>query len=181
MPNELKEIKQMRKSLGLTQSELAKNANVSQSLIAKIEAGIIDPTYSKTKRIFETLDILAKKKEVKAFEIMHKKIISLNPDDSIKDAIAKMKKYEISQVPIIDNGNAVGFVSEALILDALIQQKGEKVEDIMQEAPPVVSKDADVKLISNLLRFSPFVLISEKGNLKGVITKADVLRNMYKR
>ena len=60
MPYELSEIKKIRKNLGLTQTDLSKRANVSQSLIAKIEAGKIDPTFTKTKKIFETLNDLEK-------------------------------------------------------------------------------------------------------------------------
>ncbi|MFQ5647816.1 MAG: helix-turn-helix transcriptional regulator, partial [Candidatus Aenigmatarchaeota archaeon] len=41
---EITEIRKIRKKLGLTQSQLAQEARVSQSLIAKIEAGKLDPT-----------------------------------------------------------------------------------------------------------------------------------------
>ena len=181
MPYELDEIKKIRKNFGLTQSELARLADVSQSLIAKIESGIIDPTYSKTMKIFAALDSLSTKKELKALNIMKTGIISLRPDDNTKNAIRKMKKYEISQMPVIENTKAVGFISEAIILDALMQQKGEKVGDIMQDNPPIVSKQANISLISSLLKSYPLVLISDKGKLKGVITKSDVLRNVYKK
>ena len=46
---ELNEISRLRKQLGLTQAELAKLSGVSQSLIAKLEAGKIEPSYSKAK------------------------------------------------------------------------------------------------------------------------------------
>lgn len=180
MAYELDEIKKIRKGSGLTQSELAKIAGVSQSLIAKTEAGLIDPAYSKMKKIFDALDAISKEKELKAFEIMNKNIIALSPFDSIKNAIKKMKKYEISQMPVIENNKAVGFVSESIVLDSLIQQKGKIVSDIMEDSPPIFSMDASITLVSNLLRSYPIVLISEKGKLKGVITKADVLRKIYK-
>ena len=63
MPAELNEIKIIRKKYGLTQSKLANIANVSQSLIAKIESGRIDPTYSNAQKIFSALDTLRKDKE----------------------------------------------------------------------------------------------------------------------
>lgn len=52
----LDEIAKRRKLLGLTQKQLAKIAGVSQSFIAKIESGKIDPSYSKAKAIFDTLE-----------------------------------------------------------------------------------------------------------------------------
>ena len=78
MISELSQIKRVRKSFGLTQAELARHAGVSQSLIAKVESGRIDPTYTKTKKIFETLNSLEKQKEVKAGDIMAKKIVGIN-------------------------------------------------------------------------------------------------------
>ena len=51
----LSEIKRLRKKLEINQKELAVRAGVSQSLIAKIEAGKIEPTYSKACGILETL------------------------------------------------------------------------------------------------------------------------------
>ena len=179
MPYELSEIKKIRKSLGLTQTDLAKRANVSQSLIAKIESGKIDPTFTKTKRIFETLTDLEKKEEVKAEELMNKKIISVTPNNDIKESINKMKKFGISQMPVIDDHKVIGLVSESTLLDALISEKGKKVSDIMEETPPIVSKTASVQIISNLLKYYPMVLVSESGKLIGLITKADLLGKLY--
>ncbi len=180
MPYELSEIKKIRKSLGLTQTELAKKANVSQSLIAKIESGKIDPTFTKTKRIFDTLSFLEKKEEIKAEELMNKKVISVGPGENIRESVNKMKKYGISQMPVIEQDNVIGMVSESTLLDALMGGKSKKIMDIMEETPPTVSKTASIKVISNLLHHYPVVLVSEGGKLAGLITKADLLARLYK-
>lgn len=180
MPYELEEIKKIRKSLGLTQTELAKRANVSQSIIAKIESGKIDPTLSKTKKIFEALSYFEKKHEIKANDIMNKKIISIKSDENIKDAINMMKKYNISQMPVVEDDKAIGLISESTLLDALMQGKGKNVNEIMEESPPIVSKQSSVQVISNLLKHYPMVLVSEEGKLVGLITKADLLGKLYK-
>ena len=180
MQYELNEIKKIRKNLGLTQTELAKMANVSQSIIAKIESGKIDPTFTKTKKIFETLDDLENKEEIKADELMNKKIVSLTSNDNIKDSVRKMKKFGISQMPVIDGHKIIGLVSESTLLDALISKKGKRIDEIMEETPPIVSKKASIKVVSNLLRHYPAVLVSESGKLIGLITKADLLSKLYK-
>ena len=72
---ELNEIRKIRKKIGITQTGLANRAGVSQSLIAKIESGRIDPTYTKTKKIFAALSDLEKKEEIKAEQLMNSKIV----------------------------------------------------------------------------------------------------------
>ncbi|MCG2719055.1 MAG: CBS domain-containing protein, partial [Nanoarchaeota archaeon] len=178
----LEEIKIRRNKIGLTQTQLARLAGVSQSLIAKIESKKIDPTFSKTKSIFETLDRLEQEKSIKAKEIMNKKIISVKTKDSVKQAIQTMRKHEISQIPVIDK-HVKGVISESSILDQLEQGKDireVKVAEVMSDSPPVISEDSDINLITNMLKYNSIILISKYGKLTGVITKADILRKIYK-
>ena len=174
MVYDIEEIKVVRKKFGLTQSELAKKSGVSQSLIAKIESGKIDPTYTKVRKIFAFLDSLQEKNEIKAEEIMRKTLISVKPSESIKDAIVKMKKHGISQIPVID-GVCVGLVSEGVILESVLQNKGENISDVMTDAPPTVALNTSINVISELLSHVPLIVVSDKGRIKGVITKSDIL------
>lgn len=180
MTYELEEVKKIRKKLGMTQTELANRAGVSQSLIAKIESGRIDPTYTKTRKIFAALSELEKKEEIKAEQLMTGRILSISPSASIKEAIARMKKFQISQLPVIENHKSIGLVSESTILDALLNSKGRQVKDVMQESPPIVSKTTSIQVISNLLKHYPMVLVSEEGSLVGLVTKSDLLGKLYK-
>lgn len=179
MPYELDEIKKIRKHIGLTQTELAKKANVSQSLIAKIESGRLDPTYSNAMKIFQALGDLEKKQEIRAFQIMNDRIISAKPDEPIKSAVEKMKKYKISQLPVVDDHKAVGLVSESILLDAILNLKDSSVSSIMREAPPVISRESSINVVSSLLKHYPIVLVSENGKLVGLITKSDLLTKIY--
>jgi len=185
MPFELDEIKKIRKRFGLTQTDLSKKANVSQSLIAKIESNHIDPTFTKVKKIFNVLDELKNKNELKAKDIMTKKIICVKPSDKIPTAINLMRKHEISQIPVMVNNNIIGLVSENNILESISEEGTEKirkiiVRDIMHECPPVVSKETSSSVLSGLLKYYPIVIVVDKGRPKGVITKSDMLRTFYK-
>ena len=62
----------------------------------------------------------------------------------------------------------------------MISKKGKRIDEIMEETPPIVSKKASIKVVSNLLRHYPAVLVSESGKLIGLITKADLLGMLYK-
>ena len=178
MISEIKDIKKIRKKIGLTQYDLAVKSGVSQSLITKIESGKLDPTFSKAKKIMDTLNKSSEHEEIKAEQIMQKKIISLAPDQDLIKAISCMKKYEISQLPILIDNKVIGYVSDSIILDSILKDKNMKVKDIMQDPPPIVSKNTSVSVITGILKFYPFILVSKKGIIKGIITKADVLNRI---
>ncbi len=178
---ELNEIKLIRKKLSMTQSELAKLSGVSQSLIAKVEAGKLDPTFTKARKIFDAINVVSKKNEMAASELMQKRIISAKPDESIKTVIGRMKQYRISQLPVIEGNNDLGLISESTILDAILEGKHEKkADDVMIEAPPIVDRKSSSTLVSELLKFYQLVLVSEKGMLVGLITKSDILQKVYR-
>ena len=180
MEYDIKEIKEIRRKFNLTQADLAKKAGVSQSLIAKVEAGRLDPTYSNAKKIFNALDELTRKQETKVEEIMVKKVVSVSPENDIAEIVKKMRKHEISQVPVIDKEKLIGYISEADVLDAFTRGKKDiKAKDIMKDSPPTITKDASMNVASDLLKFYPIIIVVQKGKLLGVITKADILRKVY--
>jgi predicted transcriptional regulator len=177
---EIDDIKRVRKRLGMTQLDLARQASVSQSLIAKIEARRLDPTYTKVKQIFRVLEDLERKDEVSASEIMNPKVISISAGASVKEAVILMKKHQISQLPVLEQGHTVGLLSESAILDALMEGKAKIVSDIMIDAPPLVPKNARIDMVSSLLRHCPMVVVAEQGKVVGVITKSDLIGKAYK-
>ena len=180
--DELIELKKLRKKLSLTQNELAKRANVSQSLIAKIESGNIDPGYQNAKKLFETLSVLDKKNQLTARELMYRKIISIKDSNTLKEAITTMRKHNISQMPVMKTNRIVGYISESILLNKLIEGESQslKVGDIMETAPPILPPNTSQGVIANILQHFPFVLIEEKGELLGIVTKADLLKVIYK-
>lgn len=178
---ELNEIKEIRKKYGLTQSELAKLADVSQSLIAKIESSRIDPTYTKIRKIFDAIDSLNEKKELKAKDVLNRNIYFLTPKDSLRDAINVMKKHEISQLPVFENKQIIGLISEADILESIMNKKNpeSRVKELMRNAPPIISKEASINVVGSLLRYYPLVIVNDNGKTIGLITKSDMLRKVY--
>jgi predicted transcriptional regulator len=178
----LDEIARKRKMLGLTQKRLAGLAGVSQSLIAKIESEKIEPSYMKVKAIFDSLERLETSIDFRAKEIIHDEVVSVQKDATVSTAVQLMMKYGYSQLPVLDGEHAVGSVSEKTILSQVLSGKELKnvsalsVGDIMNESFPQVGEDAPLSLISGLLQVYSAVLISSKGKVVGIVTKADLLK-----
>lgn len=176
------EISKKRKMLGLTQNELAKLAGVSQSLIAKLESGRIDPSYTKVKTIFDVINKLELKNKIKADRINYNKVVSVQEKQLVSEAVVLMKKYGYSQLPVLNNRQVVGSISEKTILSQILagnfldQISELPIKEVMEESLPQVNEDAPLSLISSLLQVYPAVLISTKGNVVGIITKADFLK-----
>ncbi|NTV23959.1 MAG: CBS domain-containing protein [Nanoarchaeota archaeon] len=178
---EISELKKLRKKLGLTQSQLSQRAGVSQSLIAKVESGKLDPSYSNAKKLFETLSSLDRDNDMTARDLMHVKIISAKATDQLKDAILRMKKKNISQMPVMKHKKVIGFISETGLLDKILDgdTQNMKVGDIMESSPPIVPPSTSQGVVGNLLKHFPFVLVEDKGELIGIVTKADLLKIVY--
>jgi predicted transcriptional regulator len=178
----LEDIARRRRQLGLKQTELAKLAGISQSLIAKLESGKIDSSYSKVKTIFDMLDRLETKTKIQLEKVVPNEVISVQKSDPVSKVVKLMKEHGYSQIPVFEGRLSVGSVSEKTILRQIIAGKDLAqisklpTEDIMEEAFPQVTEDAPVPLISSLLQTYPAVLVSKKGNVEGIITKADLLR-----
>lgn len=178
----IEDISRKRRMLGLTQKELAKLAGVSQSLIAKLESGKIDSSYTKVKAIFDTLRRVEIEREVHAVEIVHSEVVGVQKDDKISIAARLMRDHDYSQLPIFDGEKVVGSISEKTVLSQILAGKDFSkistlsVEEVMEEAFPQVGEEAPLSLISSILQVYPAVLVSKKGKIMGIITKADLLR-----
>ena len=175
-----------RRRLGLTQSQLAKQAGVSQSYIAKLEAKKIEPSYTRVRAILEALQRLERSREARANEIMTKDVVGVQVCDKVQSAVKLMRGTGYSQLPVFDGERSVGSLSESTIIDRIVDRKrGEVIADglvseIMDDAFPQVGEDAPVSLLTSLLRVYPAVLVSKKGEIAGIVTKADLLKTLNK-
>jgi len=167
------DLRERRTSLDLTQSALAERADVSQPLIARIEGGDVDPRLSTLRRIVEALDEV-EGDVVRARDIMHESVISIAPDDSVREAVDLMEEEAYSQLPVIQNGTPVGSISFSDVNQAGEDAAELPVSEVMSESFPPVSPDATVDEIRNLLEHYKAVVGTDGGDAIGIITEADL-------
>ncbi|MEM2925532.1 MAG: CBS domain-containing protein [Methanocellales archaeon] len=179
------DLKRRRMELGLTQKELAKLAGVSQPLIARIESGDIDPRLSTIKKIFDALESVEfKRPKIIARDVMTSPVITVAPDDTIEKAVEIMAKHALSQLPVVEKGIPIGSISEGTIVRYSLTSdfkdfnkiSSMRVKEIMEESFPTVAPTTDLSIVSHLLESNHAVLVVEKGEVLGVITKHDIMK-----
>ena len=179
---ELAEIGRRRRQLGLKQSELARMAGVSQSLIAKLETGKINSSYTNVKTIFDVWERLEFKNKVLAEKVVHNEVVSVQKEEPISKVVKLMKEYGFSQILVFSGKQSVGGISEKTVLRQILAGKdldqisALPAEEIMEEAFPQINEDAPLSVISSLLQSYAAVLVAKKGEVVGIVTKADLLR-----
>ncbi len=177
-------IKQIRQKLGITQKKLATLTGVSTSMINQIESGRSQPTYETAKKIFENLAKLeGQSSSYTAGDFCSKDIVKLKPTNTLHDAVKKMHQLSISQIPVFDNLEIVGLISENGIIKQLAdlgeaELKKAKLAETMEPVPPIVDYDTPANVLVPLIRYSMCILVSKKSKIVGIITASDTLKMM---
>ncbi len=110
-------------------------------------------------------------------------IHSVAPGDTLGDAITCMTEHGLSQLPVIDNANVVGSVTETAILNHLIAHPGARLEPVravMGEPFPLVSRQLELTELSAMLDESngAVLVASGIGGQFEIITKSDLIKTL---
>ncbi|WP_115862637.1 CBS domain-containing protein [Halorussus litoreus] len=167
------DVRERRTELGLTQSELADRAGVSQPLIARIEGGDVDPRLSTLRRIVEALSD-TEADIVRAEDLMHEEVVSVSPDDSVSEAVSKMQEEGFSQLPVINDGVPVGSISFEDLMSVSEDARDQPVTEFMGESFPTKSRTATLDELSTDLGHNKAVVVTERGETVGIVTEADI-------
>lgn len=123
---------------------------------------------------------------------MRKAVITVNVNDSMQEAISRMREYFVPLLPVIKDGKLVGVVtdrdlkrasaSDATTLDIhelVYLISNIKVGDIMTKNPITVRRDATLEETAYLLlkhKISGAPVVDEDGRLVGTIGQRDLFR-----
>jgi cystathionine beta-synthase len=109
-------------------------------------------------------------------------LVSVAPAAQVRQALNLMGTWDVSQIPVLEDGESVGTVTEATLMTRALAQPAlldRPVREVMEQPLPVVDSGfpAD-RLAPMLTRESPAALVLKDGKLVGIVSRYDVLREM---
>jgi acetoin utilization protein AcuB len=124
-------------------------------------------------------------------DYMVSEVETLAPDDSLETAVMLERRFRIRHIPIVENGELVGMVTDRDLKRALPspvtgsdQQTFERVvqttllRQIMTRSPMTIGPGAPLREAVQIMCDKKFgaIPVVEKGKLVGIITGVDMLR-----
>src|SRR5678815_3946639 len=107
-----------------------------------------------------------------------KSLVSVSPTDTVSVALEKMDELGLTQIPVLEEGKAVGALRENRVLAKVVRDRDlltTPVSEVMESSFPTVDVDVSSNEVTRRLQTSPAVLVEEYGRIVGIITRHDVL------
>jgi cystathionine beta-synthase len=112
------------------------------------------------------------------------KLISVHPEATVLDAIALMKKFDIENIPVFDEGKNIGAISESGLFDKMLQHNDVKmqlVSSVMENPYPEVNFDTPVERLSSFInKENGAVLSKDESGQYHIVTKYDIIQSLSK-
>ena len=112
-----------------------------------------------------------------------RELIYVKTEELVSHAIERMRKYEISQLPVMDANGFVGSLDESQLFRLYFEDKDiadKPIKDVMSNPYPIVKKSVTLEKISSLINKDNQAVIVDLGTGKfQMITKHDIIRVIH--
>ena len=113
---------------------------------------------------------------------MDKPLVTIGSGELVGHAIDKMKKFGISQIPVVKDDRYAGFVDETRLYQSLVENPSNintKIEELMGPELPIVSEDDSIDSISKMIsKEVPAILVKLHSGKHHIITKYDIIQSL---
>lgn len=111
------------------------------------------------------------------------RLVVSQKNDTVKDAIHLMNQKGVSQIPVVEDGQVVGSITDSKLLSKIIENpelKDAKVSDVMENSMKFVALDSTLDVLSSMLEKEKAVLVRDDKHQIHIVTKHDLLEAMTK-
>ncbi|HVY76058.1 MAG TPA: pyridoxal-phosphate dependent enzyme [Puia sp.] len=107
-------------------------------------------------------------------------LVTIEPDQSVGDAVQLMKKHHIENIPVMTEGEITGSISESGLFSRMLTEgdiRDKKIREVCEKPYPLVPFDTPVDRISMLIsKENGAVLAKDDSGGFHIVTKYDLLR-----
>jgi cystathionine beta-synthase len=108
------------------------------------------------------------------------KLITITSTTTVREAVFALKEHGISQLPVLDdNGRHCGIVAEIDLLNFLVEHEGGALDtpvvDLVESDYATVTPHTRITLLKRIFNDAKVVLVTENDNLRGLLTKIDLI------
>ncbi len=111
-----------------------------------------------------------------------KPLVTVRTEELVSHAIDRLKKFKISQIPVVDASGFVGSVDETDLFDAYLKSNNISdlpIKEVMRKPYPIVNANAPVEEVSKLITKDNQAVLVDLGNGKyHIITKYDIISSI---
>ncbi len=111
-------------------------------------------------------------------------VVTITPNHTVTDALQLMEKYDIENLPVIENGEIAGSISEGGLFSRMFGSsdiKNERIRSVLESPYPMVAYDTPVERLGKLITKDTGAILSrDEGGDLHIITKYDIIQSLTK-
>jgi cystathionine beta-synthase len=138
---------------------------------------LIDQGLLKREQFGDLRDLITRRHEERA-------TVTIAPDDKLMTAYARMKLYDISQLPVLERGKVVGIIDEWDLLTAAQGNPvrfSDPVRTAMTQRIDTVGLKTPLPKLLEAFNKGHVAIVVDSGKFYGLVTRMDVLNHLRNR
>ena len=111
--------------------------------------------------------------------------VTVGPQDTILTAYNRMRAADVSQLPVVDEGNLIGIMDESDILAKVEGPEDTRharftalVKDAMTPAPKTLEVSSPISALVPIFHENEVALVCDHGKFVGLITRIDLINHI---
>ncbi|HUY40471.1 MAG TPA: cystathionine beta-synthase [Candidatus Dormibacteraeota bacterium] len=106
-------------------------------------------------------------------------MITVARDDTVSTALELLRKYEISQIPVMHGHDVIGSINDVAVMQAVFDRADiihQPVTEVMGRPFPALEQSEEIDRAYKLLTLAnPAIVVTDDGESIGVVTRQDVI------
>ena len=106
-------------------------------------------------------------------------LITVQDTDTVRTALDLLRRYEISQIPVVRGREQVGSINDVAVMQAVFDQSDilhKPVSEVMGRSFPTLESSDEIDLAYKLMTLAnPAIVITDAGEPIGVLARQDII------